>query len=156
MNFHFFQSVNFSSNHGNLSFKKRGLFRKKIEFLFFFSKNNHFGKKLSTEPQSLFERASLPYFLFFNFPISKSNVWLYRLDNTYTGFRAFDRFCFLDPQISKLWVMNCRSILSLFNKKYANIFFFTIENKYKGALLWTGTLIRTAYALLLQKHIRSS
>ena len=26
------------------------------------------------EPQSLFERASLPYFLFFNFPISKSDV----------------------------------------------------------------------------------
>ena len=34
--------------------------------------------------------------------------------------------------------MNC--IDNFFNKKYSNIFF-TIENKYKGALLWTGALI---------------
>ena len=95
----FFQSVNFSSSYGNLSFKKHEVFGKKIEFLFFFSKNNDFGKKLSTEPQSLFERASLTYFLFFNFPILKSDVWHYRLDNTYTRFRALDRFCFPDPQL---------------------------------------------------------
>ena len=68
MNFHFFQSVNFSSSCRNLGLKKRGFFRKKIGLLFCFSKNNHFRKKLSAEPQSLFGRASLPYFLFFNFP----------------------------------------------------------------------------------------
>ena len=102
MNFHFFQSVNFSSSYGNLSFKKHGFFRKKIEFLFFLSKNNHFGKKLSTEPQSLFERASLPYFLFFNFPILKFDVWRYVLDNTYTRFRALDRFRFPNPQFRKI------------------------------------------------------
>ena len=97
MNFHFFQSVNFSSSHGNLSFEKHGFFRKKIKFLFFFLKHNHFGKKMFAEPQSLFERASFPYFLFFNFPISKSDMWRYRLDNAYTHFRALDRFCFLGP-----------------------------------------------------------
>ena len=103
-----FFSFIFSSSHGNLSFEKRGFFRKKIEFLFFFSKNNHFGKKLSTESQSLFERASLPYFLCFNFPISQSDVWRYRLDNAYTRFRALDRFCFPNPQFSEnelIWDM---------------------------------------------------
>ena len=38
--------------------------------------------------------------------------------------------------------MNCSSILNFYNKKYSNIFF-TIEKKYKGALLSTGALIRT-------------
>ena len=112
MNFHFFQSVNFSSSYGNLSFKKHGFFRKKIEFLFFFSKNNHFGKKLFTEPQSLFERASLPYFLFFNFSILKSDVWRCLLDNTYTRFRALDRFCFSDPQLLHLQIYNIAHFLS--------------------------------------------
>ena len=100
MNFRFLQSVYFSSSYGNLSFKNTDFLEKKIEFLFFFSKNNHFGKKLSTEPQSLFERASLPYFLFFNIPILKSDVYRYRLDNTYTRFRAPDRFYFPDPQLN--------------------------------------------------------
>ena len=46
----------------------------KIEFLFFFSKNNHFGQKLSTEPESLFERISSLYVLFFNCPTLKKVV----------------------------------------------------------------------------------
>ena len=51
-------------------------------------------KKLFTEAQSLFDRASSLYFLFFNFPTEFTSVTRYRLNNTWTRFRALDRFCF--------------------------------------------------------------
>ena len=78
--------------------KNTDFLEKKLTFYFFSQKIMISEKKLSTEPQSLFKRASLSYFLFFNFPILKSDVRRYRLDNTYTRFRALDWFCFLDPQ----------------------------------------------------------
>ena len=38
-------------------------------------------------------------------------------------------------------MMNWRSILNFYNKKDSNISFFTTENKYKGALIGTFTLV---------------
>ena len=96
MKFLYFQSVNFSSSYGNLSFKKHGFFRKKNWVFIFFSRNNHLEKNC-LQNLTLFLKEP-PVFFIFQFSNLKSDVWRYRLDNTYTRFRALGRFCFPDPQ----------------------------------------------------------
>ena len=76
-------------------------------------------------------------FLFFNFPILKSDVWRYRLDNTYTRFRALDQFCFADPQFSYIFENNIKKKLFIYcNHETINLIirkFFDsdMESRYK-------------------------
>ena len=110
---------------------------------------------MSTEPQSLFKRASLPYFLFFNFPILKSDVWRYRLDNTYTHFRALDRFWFPDPQLTYGY-RQYDSLYILTSFKPQTYSMFTLPFLHGYIFGKTLSMYRFNEILNISKYLRSS
>ena len=89
MNFHFFQSVNFSSSYGNLSFKTHGFFRKKNWVFIFFSRKIIVSEKNCQQNLNLFLKELASRIFYFSiFP-------LWNLECDVTGWtiliRIFDR-----------------------------------------------------------------
>ena len=72
MNFHFFQSVNFSSSCRNLGLKKRGFFRKKLGF-YFVSQKITISEKNCLQNLNLFLEE--PASRIFYFSISHFEIW---------------------------------------------------------------------------------